>query len=60
LKPFWRGQGLISGVKIMADDAHGGGVPPQKTVSQVLGEITWLLTQSPLHKQLFIGETCLG
>lgn len=40
----------------MADDAHGGGVPPQKTVSQVLGEITWLLTQSPLHKQLFIGD----
>ena len=31
--------------------------PPQnKTVSQVLGEITWLLTQSPVHKQLFIGD----
>ncbi|KSB88014.1 hypothetical protein AS593_18630 [Caulobacter vibrioides] len=29
---------------------------PQKTVSQVLGEITWLLTQSPTHKQLFIGD----
>lgn len=29
---------------------------PQKTVSQVLGEITWLLTQSPVHKQLFIGD----
>lgn len=27
-----------------------------KTVSQVLGEITWLLTQSPVHKQLFIGD----
>jgi cytolysin-activating lysine-acyltransferase len=27
-----------------------------KTVSQVLGEITWLLTQSPIHKQLFIGD----
>ncbi|GAB5457605.1 MAG: hypothetical protein Hens3KO_06350 [Henriciella sp.] len=29
---------------------------PKKTVSQVLGEITWLLTQSPIHKQLFIGD----
>jgi len=28
----------------------------QKTVSQVLGEVTWLLTQSPVHKQLFIGD----
>lgn len=29
---------------------------PQKTVSQVLGEVTWLMTQSPSHKQLFIGD----
>lgn len=29
---------------------------PKKTVAQVLGEITWLMTQSPLHKQLFIGD----
>lgn len=29
---------------------------PQKTVSQVLGEVTWLMTQSPTHKQLFIGD----
>lgn len=27
-----------------------------KTVSQMLGEITWLLTQSPVHKQLFVGD----
>lgn len=27
-----------------------------KTVSQVLGEIVWLMTQSPIHKQLFIGD----
>lgn len=27
-----------------------------KTVSQVLGEITWLLSQSPIHKQLFIAD----
>lgn len=35
-----------------AQPEHGG----QKTVSQMLGEITWLLTQSPTHKQLFIGD----
>lgn len=29
---------------------------PKKTVSQVLGEVTWLLTQSQIHKQLFIGD----
>lgn len=29
---------------------------PKKTVSQVLGEVTWLLTQSPVHKQLFISD----
>lgn len=35
----------------------GNSMPFQpKTVSQVLGEITWLLTQSPVHKQLFIGD----
>jgi cytolysin-activating lysine-acyltransferase len=27
-----------------------------KTVAQMLGEITWLMTQSPIHKQLFIGD----
>lgn len=40
----------------MADIAGGPAPQPQKTVSQVLGEITWLMTQSPLHKQLFIGD----
>lgn len=30
--------------------------PPPKTVSHVLGEITWLLSQSPLHKNLFIAD----
>ena len=27
-----------------------------KTVAEMLGEITWLLTQSPVHKQLFISD----
>jgi cytolysin-activating lysine-acyltransferase len=29
---------------------------PPKTVSQVLGEITWLMTQSPRHKTVPLGD----
>jgi cytolysin-activating lysine-acyltransferase len=29
---------------------------PPKTVSQVLGEITWLMTQSPRHKAIALGD----
>lgn len=27
-----------------------------KTVSEMLGEITWLMSQSPIHKQMFVGD----
>ena len=30
--------------------------PPPKTVAQVLGEITWLMTQSPRHKAIPVGD----
>ena len=40
----------------MRDPMNGGANPPAKTVSQVLGEITWLLTQSPIHKSMFISD----
>lgn len=30
--------------------------PAPKTVAQMLGEIVWLMSQSPIHKQLFIGD----
>jgi cytolysin-activating lysine-acyltransferase len=33
---------------------HAG--PPPKTVAQVLGEITWLMTQSPRHKSIPLGD----
>lgn len=41
--------------------AHGGAAattpnPGARTVSQVLGEIVWLLTQSPIHKTLFLSD----
>jgi cytolysin-activating lysine-acyltransferase len=31
-------------------------LPPPKTVAQVLGEITWLMTQSPRHKAILLGD----
>jgi cytolysin-activating lysine-acyltransferase len=30
--------------------------PPPKTVAQVLGEIIWLMTQSPRHKAVPLGD----
>lgn len=42
---------------------HSGGsaataasLPPPPTVSHLLGEMTWLLSQSPLHRALAIGD----
>lgn len=40
----------------MTEQTASSSPAPQKTVAQVLGEITWLMTQSPIHKQLFIGD----
>ena len=37
-------------------DSPGRVGPPPKTLAQMLGEIVWLLTQSPTHKQMFIGD----
>ena len=39
-----------------AGSAPGQTEPPPKTVSQVLGEITWLMTQSPRHKAIPLGD----
>lgn len=45
------------------EGTNGGSIfshtPPEghaKKVSEVLGEIVWLMSQSPLHKQLFISD----
>lgn len=40
------------------DSANSGGAAPSQapTVSHLLGEMTWLLTQSPLHRALAIGD----
>jgi cytolysin-activating lysine-acyltransferase len=36
--------------------AAASGEAPPKTVAQVLGEITWLMTQSPRHKAIPLGD----
>jgi cytolysin-activating lysine-acyltransferase len=36
--------------------ARGQTASPSKTVAQVLGEITWLMTQSPRHKAMPLGD----
>ncbi len=38
-----------------AASGEGAGAAP-KTVAQVLGEITWLMTQSPRHKAIPLGD----
>lgn len=40
----------------MSDTIINTDPKPNKTVSQVMGEITWLLTQSAIHKNMFIGD----
>src|SRR4051812_4392485 len=36
--------------------SHAQAGPASKTVAQVLGEITWLMTQSPRHKAIPLGD----
>ena len=36
--------------------AATSGEPAPKTVAQVMGEITWLMTQSPRHKAIPLGD----
>jgi cytolysin-activating lysine-acyltransferase len=37
-------------------EPRGQAEPAPKTVAQVLGEITWLMTQSPRHKAISLGD----
>jgi cytolysin-activating lysine-acyltransferase len=43
-------------VKPITAHARGQTEPPSKAVAQVLGEIAWLMTQSPRHKAIPIGD----
>ena len=40
----------------ITEHARGQTGSPSKTVAQVLGEIAWLMTQSPRHKVIPIGD----
>ncbi len=42
--------------ELIAAHARGQTGPPSKTVAQVLGEIAWLMTQSPRHKAVPLGD----
>lgn len=48
--------GGSSQAKHHAGGAQGQAIPAPKTVAQVLGEITWLMTQSPRHKAIPLGD----
>jgi cytolysin-activating lysine-acyltransferase len=48
--------GSSTTAKPITDHAHEQIGPPPKTVAQVLGEITWLMTQSPRHKSIPLGD----
>jgi cytolysin-activating lysine-acyltransferase len=55
------GSGATPGASANGSHAAGGTAqapaePPPKTVSQVLGEIAWLMTQSPRHKTITLGD----
>jgi cytolysin-activating lysine-acyltransferase len=38
------------------DHTRSHAEPPSKTVAQVLGEIAWLMTQSPRHRAIALGD----
>jgi cytolysin-activating lysine-acyltransferase len=44
------------GRRVRSGAAHAPAELPPKTVSQILGEITWLMTQSPRHKAIPLGD----
>lgn len=53
-RPGAAGKGKAAPLGAAGLDGAGGGAAP--TVSHMLGEMTWLLTQSLLHRALTIGD----
>jgi cytolysin-activating lysine-acyltransferase len=45
-----------NGSRTAAGHTQSPDEPPSKTVAQVLGEIAWLMTQSPRHKAIPLGD----
>ena len=50
------GTGAAPGATANGGRTQAQAEPPPKTVAQVLGEITWLMTQSPRHKAIPLGD----
>jgi cytolysin-activating lysine-acyltransferase len=50
------GAQAANGTHGAAGSPNAQAAPAPKTVSQVLGEITWLMTQSPRHKAVPLGD----
>src|SRR3954454_639170 len=48
--------GSAAAASPQAPPSPADAAPAPKTVSQVLGEITWLFTQSPRHKSIPVGD----
>jgi len=46
----------VAGLSLAAAAPRERDALPPKTVSQVLGEMIWLLTQSPRHKTISLGD----
>jgi cytolysin-activating lysine-acyltransferase len=44
------------GASVAAGSEPSAAAHPAKTVAQVLGEIAWLMTQSPRHKAMTLGD----
>jgi cytolysin-activating lysine-acyltransferase len=51
-----RAASTVNGSQTAAGHAQSQAEPRAKTVAQVLGEIAWLMTQSPRHKVIPIGD----
>jgi cytolysin-activating lysine-acyltransferase len=45
-----------NGAAARSSAPRGQAEPAPKTVAQVMGEITWLMTQSPRHKAIPLGD----
>jgi cytolysin-activating lysine-acyltransferase len=50
------GSSFANGNQTAADHTPSHAEPSSKTVAQVLGEIAWLMTQSPRHKAVPLGD----
>jgi len=48
--------GVLGATQVSASTSRPGQELAPKTVSQLLGEITWLMTQSPRHKPIPLGD----